>query len=131
MNQIHILHVVECAGGVDRYLRMLLTYMDRSRFDQTLVCSRDFNRDAYLPFVDRFESVDMCNSLSPRKDAKAVMTVRRIVKRCSPDIVYCHSSKGGGIGRLACIGLRVPVLYNPHVWAFSMRGSKVKSFVYL
>lgn len=131
MNKIKILHIVECAGGVERYLRMLLTYMNRSRFEQTMVCSHDFNRDVFLPLVDHFEHVDMCNSLSLKKDSKAVVTVRRIVKQYNPDIVYCHSSKGGGVGRLACIGLHVPVVYNPHGWSFSMKKSSVKSCFYL
>lgn len=73
----------------------------------------------------------MCNALSLRTDAKAVLTVRRIVKKYRPDIVYCHSSKGGGIGCLACIGLGIPVVYNPHGWAFSMKGSRLKSLAYL
>lgn len=131
MKKIRILHIVECAGGVDRYLRMLLTQMDKNSFEQILVCSHNFNREVYFPFVDSFEYVDMRNSLSLKNDVKSMVGVRRIVKRYCPDIVYCHSSKGGGIGRLACIGLHIPVIYNPHGWAFSMKGSKLKSFLYL
>lgn len=128
---ICILHIVQCAGGVDRYLRMLLTYMDGSQFRHILVCSADYPREVYAPLVDAFEQVEMCNALSPKADAKAVSAVRRIVKKHHPDIIYCHSSKGGGIGRLACVGLGIPVVYNPHGWAFSMKGSRMKSLAYL
>lgn len=72
-----ILHVVQCAGGVDRYLRMLLSNMDRERFRHILVCSSDYSPDDYLPLVDAFEQVDMLNALSPRADGKAVVAVRR------------------------------------------------------
>ncbi len=55
------MHVVECAGGVDRYLRMLTSRMDRERFEQILVCSDDFRREEYEDFVDEF--VQTANSL--------------------------------------------------------------------
>ena len=130
-DKITILHVVQCAGGVDIYLRMLLSHIDRSRFRQILVCSKDYSRDDYRQLVDVFEQVEMCNALSFGADRKAVVAVRKLVKRHQPDIVYCHSSKAGGIGRLACIGLGIPVVYNPHGWAFSMKGSRMKSIMYL
>lgn len=131
MKRLTILHVVQCAGGVDSYLRMLLSHMNRLQFRHILICSADYQQEAYSSLVDEFVQVDMRNALSPCSDIKAIISVRHIVKRFRPDVVYCHSSKGGGIGRLACIGLGVPVMYNPHGWAFSMRGSKVKSLIYL
>ena len=126
------MHIVECAGGVDRYLRMLTSRMDRERFEQILVCSDDFRREDYEDFVVEFEQVhEMQNALSPSKDGAAVKRVRALIRQWKPDVVYCHSSKGGGIGRLAALGLGVKVMYNPHGWAFSMKGSKVKSWIYL
>ena len=32
-NKIKILHVAQAAGGVDRYIRMLLKYLDKEEFD--------------------------------------------------------------------------------------------------
>ena len=62
------MHVVQCAGGVDRYLRMLTSRMDRERFEQILVCSDDFRREEYEDFVDEFVQVhEMQNVLSPSK----------------------------------------------------------------
>ena len=130
--KIRLMHVVECAGGVDRYLRMLTSRMDRKRFEQILVCSDDFCRVNYEDYVDEFVQVhEMQNALSPSKDGAAVRKVRSLIKQWQPEVVYCHSSKGGGIGRLAAVGLRVKVIYNPHGWAFSMKGSKIKSWIYL
>ena len=130
--KIRLMHVVQCAGGVDRYLRMLTSRMDRERFEQILVCSDDFRREEYEDFVDEIVQVhEMQNALSPSKDGAAVKRVRQLIRQWKPDVVYCHSSKGGGIGRLAALGLGVKVMYNPHGWAFSMKGSKVKSWIYL
>ena len=131
-NKIRLMHVVECAGGVDRYLRMLTSRMDRERFEQILVCSDDFHREDYEGQVDAFVQVhEMQNALLPSQDGAAVKRVRTLIRQMKPDVVYCHSSKGGGIGRLAAMGLGVKVMYNPHGWAFSMKGSKVKSWIYL
>lgn len=50
--KIKILHVAQAAGGVDRYIRMLLKYLDKEKFENILVCSQDFNREDYDGLVD-------------------------------------------------------------------------------
>ena len=35
-NKIRILHVAQAAGGVDRYIRMLLKYLDKEKFESAL-----------------------------------------------------------------------------------------------
>ena len=82
-----ILHIVQCAGGVDRYLQMLLSYMDRKRFQHILICSGDYTRNDYQSLTYVFEQVDMLNALSPRADGKAVIAVRRLIKKYRPDVV--------------------------------------------
>lgn len=72
----------------------------------------------------------MCNSLSLISDIRAIYLVRGLIKHFQPDIIYCHSSKAGGIGRLANIGTGIPLIYNPHGWAFNMKGSWSKCLVY-
>ncbi len=125
------MHIAQCAGGVDKYLQMLLANMDRNAFKHILVCSHDYSAEDYKGIVDEFIQIDMCNALSLSKDGKAIAEVRKLIKSLSPDIIYCHSSKAGGIGRIANLGIGVPLVYNAHGWAFSMKGSKVKRFIYL
>lgn len=131
-DKIRLMHIVQCAGGVDRYLRMLTSRMGREGFEQILVCSDDFRWEDYEDCVDAFVQVhEMQNALSPSKDGAAVKRVRALIRQWMPDVVYCHSSKGGGIGRIAAIGMGAKVMYNPHGWAFSMRGSRVRNWIYL
>lgn len=54
-NKIRILHVAQAAGGVDRYIRMLLKYLDKEKFENILVCSQDFHEEDYRDLVDSFE----------------------------------------------------------------------------
>ena len=35
--------MAQAAGGVDRYIRMLLKYLDKKKFENILVCSQDFH----------------------------------------------------------------------------------------
>ena len=43
-NKIRILHVAQAAGGVDRYIRMLLKYLDKEKFENA-------NNDSLFSFI--------------------------------------------------------------------------------
>lgn len=128
-NKIRVLHVAQAAGGVDRYIRMLLKYLDKEKFENILVCSQDFHEEDYRDLVDSFEQVEMTRAIGGR-DLKAIKGVRALIKKYNPDIVYAHSSKAGAIARAADIGLRNRCVYNPHGWAFNMRCSAKKKAMY-
>ena len=129
MKKIRILHVVQAAGGVDRYIRMLLKYLDKEKFENILVCSQDFHEENYRDLVDSFEQVEMTRAIGGN-DLKAIKGVRTLIKKYDPDIVYAHSSKAGAITRVADIGLKNYCIYNPHGWAFNMRCSAKKKAIY-
>lgn len=128
-DKIRILHIAQAAGGVDRYIRMLLKYLDKEKFENILVCSQDFREEDYKNLVDFFEQVKMDRAIGSN-DLKAIGEVRRLIKKYNPDIVYAHSSKAGAIARVADIGLKNHCLYNPHGWAFNMRCSAKKKAMY-
>lgn len=128
-NKIRILHVAQAAGGVDRYIRMLLKYLDKEKFENILVCSQDFHEEDYRDLVDLFEQVEMTRAIGS-SDLKAIKEVRALIKKYNPDIVYAHSSKAGAITRVADIGLKNHCIYNPHGWAFNMRCSAKKKAMY-
>lgn len=128
-NKIRILHVAQAAGGVDRYIRMLLKYLDKEKFENILVCSQDFHEEDYRDLVDSFEQVEMTRAIGS-SDLKAIKVVRALIKKYNPDIVYAHSSKAGAITRVADIGLKNHCIYNPHGWAFNMRCSAKKKAMY-
>ena len=127
--KIKILHVAQAAGGVDRYIRMLLKYLDKDKFENVLVCSQDFHKEDYNGLVDYFEQIEMTRAIGA-SDLKATKAVRKLIKKYNPDIVYAHSSKAGAIARVADIGLRNHCVYNPHGWAFNMRCSAKKKAIY-
>lgn len=128
-NKIRILHIAQAAGGVDRYIRMLLKYLDKDKFENVLVCSQDFHKEDYDGLVDSFEQIEMNRAIGVN-DLKSIGKVRKLIKKYNPDIVYAHSSKAGAIARVADIGLKNRCVYNPHGWAFNMRCSAKKKAMY-
>ena len=83
MRKIRILHVVQAAGGVDRYIRMLLKYLDKEKFENILVCSQDFNREDYDGLVDSFEQIEMNRAIGV-SDLNSIKEVRRLIKNIIP-----------------------------------------------
>lgn len=129
MSKIRVLHVAQAAGGVDRYIRMLLKYLDKDLFENILICSQDFCEKDYQELADFFEQIPMYREIGMH-DICAIKIVRKLIKKYKPNIIYAHSSKAGAIARIAAIGLKIHCVYNPHGWAFNMRCSVKKQNMY-
>ena len=83
--------------------------------------------------VDLIYLPDLQRSLSPRLDFAAIWETFQVIRRIKPDIVHCHSSKGGIVGRVAAklAGVR-KVFYTPHAYAFdSPEFSKPKKRLFI
>lgn len=120
---MQITHIVECAGGVERYLDMLVPRLKDKGVSQTLVCSHSVNTDKLKDSVDNCYVTDMRQTFNPVAVIKIISQVRKAITISKPDIVYCHSSFAGVFGRIAAIGTHCKVVYNPHGWAFNMRNT--------
>lgn len=125
--QMKILHVAECIGGVDRYLRCLLKY---STCENVMILSQLYRKEDYAGLADHVEIMHMTHGMgtSALKEAKEL---RGKIKKYNPDVVYAHSSIAGAITRMACIGLDVKVVYNPHGWSFNMESRKNTTYIAL
>ena len=84
--KIRILHVAQAAGGVDRYIRILLKYLDKEKFENILVCSQDYHAEDYKCLVDSFEQIEMSRAIGGN-DLMAIGQVRKLIKKYNPDIV--------------------------------------------
>ena len=130
MKRIKVMHIAQAAGGVDRYLRMLLKYLDKEKFENIVVLSQDFHGDDYVGVVSAFEQIHMTRAISIH-DFRTIYKVRKMIKKYCPDIVYAHSSKAGAIARIANIGMKNHCVYNSHGWAFNMKVSPKKQKLYI
>lgn len=123
-----VMHLAECAGGVDRYLEMLIPRLHREGVQQILVCSQHYDAEKYRPWCE-VHQVPMSRSFAPWNVRRQVCRVRALIRKERPVWLYCHSSFAGGIGRLAARHEPVTVIYNPHGWAFSMKGAKAQVYL--
>lgn len=75
----------------------------------------------------------LTREISPKNDMKALREIKRVMKEYRPDIVHCHSSKAGVLGRMAAKSMGVKkVFYTPHAYSFQNDGfspSKKRLFV--
>ncbi len=124
-------------GGTRKYLLDLAYHLPEDRFSQHLVVStlRDpgFARDVQRlrEFGHTVTVVQMRRQISPGSDIAAFRQIRGLIKSWEPDVVHSHSSKAGFVARMAAAGLPVASLYTPHCFAFQMRLSSVRRWMYL
>ena len=128
-----VMHIVEAPGGVERYLKTLLSSMRKyGDIEHVLVCSSQYDVYSFKDLVKCVEVVDeLRNKISFCLDIKAMRRIRKLIKQFRPDIVYCNSSKAGAIGRLANFRIKNKLIYNAHGWAFNMKNiDKIKKLFY-
>lgn len=122
-----VLHVLEATlGGTLRYIENLqaalacapltvgFAYGTRRadhRLEPALARARSLGWELF--------SVPMRREVHPPSDLASVRMLARIVRSFRPDVVHCHSSKAGALGRIACLALRPRplVVYSPHAIA--------------
>lgn len=73
---------------------------------------------------------DLVRPISPMHDIKAVKQIKNILQQEQPDIVHCHSSKAGIIGRIAARWRHIPTVFTAHGWAFTDGVNPVKRRIY-
>jgi glycosyltransferase involved in cell wall biosynthesis len=61
----------------------------------------------------------LVQTIDPLSDLKALASTVRAIRKIRPDLVHCHTTKAGLIGRLAARLLNVPAIYTVHTWCFT------------
>ena len=121
-----LLFVVETVGGgVRKHVLQLIDGLDPDLFEIHLIYGPRFDlvfaarREELAKRIDLIYMPELVRSISPKQDLAAIAKTCKIIRRLKPDIVHCHSSKGGIIGRIAAKLEYVPkVFYTPHAYAF-------------
>lgn len=55
-------------------------------------------------------------TMRSRSDFKAIRKIRQHIKHIKPDVIHVHGTRAGALGRLAAVGLNIPVIYTEHLW---------------
>lgn len=127
-----ILHIGNLKSGIDTYVRNTVA-LASDKFEFAIVNGADDNSKPYMRHGKQVKtySIDMYRALNPVKDMKAVMQAIKIIKKEKPDLVHCHSAKGGVIGRFAAFFTGTKVVYTAHAFSFLSAESAKKKQVFL
>jgi len=116
---IRVLHVITRSdwGGAPRVVKLLATGTEA---DVAVACGTggqliDELRTGGVPV---FEQPALQSPVSPVADARAFYSLYRLLRRESFDLVHCHSTKAGLLGRLAAKATDTPSVFTVHGWGF-------------
>ena len=128
------------SGGVKRHVMDLLNNLNKDRFEITYAYSKKRAGKDYLSEIDVLsheiqikEINHLQQPISIKNDSLAFIEILKLINYTNPDIVHCHSSKAGVLGRIAAKLLKVSkIIYTPHAYAFQNSNlSNLKKWFYL
>lgn len=127
-----ILHIGNLKSGIDTYVRNTVAFAS-DKFEFVIVNGADDNSKPYMRHGKQVKtySIEMYRALNPVKDMKAVMQAIKIIRKEKPDLVHCHSAKGGVVGRFAAFLTGSKVVYTAHAFSFLSAESAKKKKIFL
>lgn len=135
-----IVMIVEAMlGGIRQHVCDIVENLDKKRYKVYVIYSDLRADDAFRIGKSELENhakLICCNEMKRtlgKEDFLAYRKIVEIIKEIQPDIVHCHSSKAGGIGRIAAKRCGVPlIVYTPNAYAFQAPDtSMVKRVLYV
>ena len=127
-------------GGIRQHVFDIARGLDKKEFEVYLIYSDNRADDKFFEEINevgKIVKLIKCNEMERSiglHDIKAYKKVKQYIKEIKPDIVHCHSSKAGFVGRLAAKRYKVPlILYSPHAYAFQspdLSDIKKKTYIY-
>lgn len=127
-----ILHIGNIKSGIDTYVRNV-TSLANEQFAFIIVGGADDDSKAFVRHGEEVPNykISLYRSLNLINDVKALFQAVSIIRKIEPDVIHCHSAKGGMIGRIAGWITGVKTYYTPHAFSYLSSNSKIKRYVYL
>lgn len=127
-----ILHIGNLKSGIDTYVRNTVA-LASDEFEFVIVSGADDNSEPYIRHGKPLPQyhIDMYRTLNPIKDIKAVCQAIKIIRKEKPDLVHCHSAKGGVIGRFAAFLCGRKSVYTAHAFSFLSANYPQKREIFL
>lgn len=128
-----IFHISQAGGGVKTYIDNIATNNpDRLQYRNYLITSKDY----ILPTDNLFEKIYVIDTFVRApviyKDIVTVKRILKIVKEIQPDLIHCHSAKGGVVGRIVGRICGIPTVFTPNAFSFlGYEGLKRKVFKFI
>lgn len=139
-NKTKIVFVVEAMlGGIRQHVCDIVENLDIEQYDIYLIYSDLRADDRFYEEKVKLEKkakLILCNDMQRslgKNDLAAYKKLVKLFREIKPDIVHCHSSKAGIVGRMAAKKCRVPlIVYTPNAYAFQEPNiSSMKKQIYI
>lgn len=119
-------------GGAQTHLMEVVRYMHYAGHDVLVVTGTAgwLTNELAAIGVDYVILPDLIREINPAKDIKTITSICHILEDKQPDIIHCHSSKAGIVGRIAGAIKNVPAVFTAHGWAFTSGVSPAKRIIY-
>lgn len=131
---MRILYVITKSeiGGAQTHLMEVVRYMYHAGHDVLVVTGTAgwLTNELAAIGVDYEILPDLVREINLAKDIKTINYICRILENKHPDIIHCHSSKAGIVGRIAGAIKNVPAVFTAHGWAFTSGVSPAKRIMY-
>lgn len=126
-----VMHVGQLIGGLDSYIRNSITYASGDLEYVLVHGADDHNRAIYNCRNEKIREINipLRREINP-KDLSCIFQLIGIIRREKPDVIHCHSAKGGIIGRIAGFLTHTPTLYTPHAFSFLSTPKKLIQNIY-
>lgn len=120
----HVCHIItrlDVIGGAQMHVLHLARSLRERGWQVTVVGGgegpfADMLRETGVPCVSVPELV---HPIHPSADRRALQALTHVLRVLRPDLVCCHSSKAGFLGRWAARRLDIPAIFTAHGWAFT------------
>lgn len=112
---IKILSITKSTGGIAAYNSDLLQHLDRENFTSHSICLSD-GAKSYADSL-RSNGLDASTFAMSRYkvdflgDVRVLSYIVSTARKYKPDVIMCHGSKAGILGRIAGCFLRCPTVY--------------------
>ncbi|MBJ2152690.1 glycosyltransferase [Paracoccus sp. IB05] len=124
MKIVHIITRLLRAGSEENTILSCVSQVNAGH-EVFVVHGRDYDASYYgqYPLIRFIKATHLSHPISPFKDWKAYIEVKRIFRQINPDIVHTHQSKAGIVGRFAAHAAKVRVIINGvHIVPFASVG---------
>ena len=112
-----------CAGGSGRHVADLASHLAAAGHHVHLLYSSTHLDDRFRDGLKDLQALGGWSTALPLQhnvhpsDVGSILEVRAYLLKHGPfDIFHCHSTKAGFLGRLAAMGLGIPIIYTPHAF---------------
>lgn len=140
MKKVKVVQVVEAMlGGIRQHVIDIVENLDTDKYENYLIYSPGRADKAFFDEIGKLQkcaTLIACDEMQRELGINDFGACRALIKHfkvIKPDIVHCHSSKAGIVGRMAAkkCGIK-KIIYTPNAYAFEAPDiSSIKRYVYI